>query len=215
LTLENLVGSKEEALKFVNDYGIVTLFPIKGKCFPSLYRATKGSGKGKFDGAWKWADELAMEKAIHYGKLVRKQVSLISLGLFPAVYRLFRTDALSASAREILDFMKAHGSASTTVLRKSLGFWGKGKKYEFAKAIDELQLTFCVAIVEREKAPKMTYTYDLIERWMPKVLLEKAERIKRAEAKAKVMARLVENRVFTKLTDVESLFPMPHHGLSE
>jgi len=81
--------------------------------------------------------------------------------------------------------------------------------------MDELLLTFNVAIVGREKAPKMTYTYDLIERWMPKALFEKAEKIDRAEAKAKIIAKLVENRVVSKLTDVESLFCLPRQRLSE
>ncbi len=209
MTLENAIGSKEEALKFINKYGVVTLFPIKGKSFPSLYRVTKGNRREKFDNAWKWADELATDKAIHYGKLVCKQVSLVSLELFPASYRLCRTDVLSDPAKKMLDFMKAHGSASTTVLRKSLGFWGKDKKYEFAKAMDELQLTFHIAIVGRERAPKMTYTYDLIERWMPRVLFEKAGKIDRAEAKAKIIAKLVVIRILPKLTDVESLFALP------
>ena len=58
---ENVINSKEEALKFINKYGIVTLFPIKVKLFSSLYRATKGNRQEKFDKAWGWADALAME----------------------------------------------------------------------------------------------------------------------------------------------------------
>ncbi|MGB9135558.1 MAG: crosslink repair DNA glycosylase YcaQ family protein [Candidatus Bathyarchaeia archaeon] len=205
MTLENAIGSKEEALKFINEYGVVTLFPIKGKSFPSLYRVTKGNRREKFDNAWKWADELATDKAIHYGKLVCKQVSLVSLELFPASYRLCRTDVVSDPAKKMLDFIKAHGSTSTTVLRKSLGFWGKGKKYEFAKAMDELQLTFHIAIVGRERAPKMTYTYDLIERWMPETLIDKAEKIDKEEARVKVVAKLMETQAISKPADIGKL----------
>ncbi len=35
----------EEALRFVNKYGIVTLFPIRGLSFPNLYQATFGKSK--------------------------------------------------------------------------------------------------------------------------------------------------------------------------
>ncbi len=43
---ENVINSREEALGFINKYGIVTLFPIKGKTFPSLTAPRKGIGKG-------------------------------------------------------------------------------------------------------------------------------------------------------------------------
>ncbi len=78
-----------------------------------------------------------MEKLIHYGKLVNKQVTLVSLELFPLLYKLCRTKALSETARQILGFLDIHGSASTTFLRKSLGFWGKEGKNTFAKAVVE------------------------------------------------------------------------------
>ncbi|MCK4477149.1 hypothetical protein KAU88_01295 [Candidatus Bathyarchaeota archaeon] len=150
-----------------------------------------------------------MEKLIHYGKLVRKQVSLVSLELFPSLYRLCRRDNLSDLAKKTLNFLETHGSASTTVLRKSLGFWRKEKKSKFTKAVDELKLTFAIAIVGIEKAPRMTYTYDLIERWMPKSLFERAEKIDRAEAKAKVIAKLMGNQVISKPTDAEKLLYLP------
>ena len=206
---ENIVNSQEEALKFINKYGIVTLFPIKGTSFPSLYRATKGNRQEKFDRAWGWADDLAMEKLIHYGKLVRKQVSLVSLELFPPLYRLCRRDGLSDLAKQIIDFLGTHGPTSTTVLRKSLGFWGKEKKYMFTKAVDELQLTFAIAIVGREKPPRMTHIYDLIERWMPKSLFRRAEAIDRAEAKAKIIAKFMENKVISKPTGIGKLLYLP------
>jgi hypothetical protein len=209
LISENIVNSQEEALKFINKYGIVTLFPIKGTSFPSLYRATKGNRQEKFDRAWEWADDLAMEKLIHYGKLVRKQVSLVSLELFPPLYRLCRRGDLSDFAKQIIDFLETHGPTSTTVLRKSLGFWDKEKKYTFTKAVDELQLTFAIAIVGREKPPRMTHIYDLIERWMPKSLFKSAEKIDRTKAKAKIIVKLMENQVISKSTDIGKLVFLP------
>jgi len=209
LISENVVNSQEEALEFINKHGVVTLFPIKGTSFPSLYHATKGNRQEKFDRAWGWADDLAMEKLIHYGKLVRKQVSLVSLDLFPSLYKLCRTRELSDVAKKMLNFLETHGSTSTTVLRKRLGFWGKEKKNTFTKAVDELQLTFAIAIVGREKPPRMTHIYDLTERWMPKSLFKGAEKIDRAEAKAKIIAKLMENQVISRPTDAEKLLYLP------
>jgi len=69
-------------------------------------------------------------------------------------------------------------------------FQGKAKKSEFVKALDTLQLAFAIAIVDRKESPRMTYTWDLLERWMPKELLEKAEAIDILAAKEKIAQRL-------------------------
>jgi hypothetical protein len=192
---KDTVNSEEEALSFINKYGFVTLFPIRRIIFPNLYQATVGNREEKFDNAWKWADDLAMKKLIHYGKLVRKQVTLVSLEFFPYLYRLCREKTLSTTVQKILDFIKAHGSASTTVLRKSLDLTGKEKKYVFTKAMDELQMAFTLAIVGREKPPRMTHIYDLIERWMPQSPFEKANAISEKDAKDRVIAKLLENKL--------------------
>jgi hypothetical protein len=100
--------------------------------------------------------------------------------------------------------LKQRGTTSTTLLKKSLNLTGKAKKYKFMKAMDELQSTFSVAIVGREKSPKMTYSYDLIERWMPADLLKKAEDITESTAREKIKAKLLENKVFSKHEDAET-----------
>ena len=192
---KDTVNSEEEALNFINKYGFVTLFPIRRIVFPNLYQATAGNRGKKFDKAWKWADDLAMKKLIHYGKLARKQVTLVSLEFFSYLYKLCGEKTLGTNAQKVLAFIKAHGPTSTTVLRKSLDFMGKKKKYVFTKAIDELQMAFTIAIVDREKPPRMTHIYDLIERWMPPSLFEKADAISEKDAKGRVIAKLLENKL--------------------
>ena len=202
---ENTLTSEEEALRFINKYGLVTLFPIRGFSFPNLYQATAGKDKEeKFQKAWRWADNLAEKKKIHYGKLVRKQVTLISLKMFLYVYKLYGKRQLSETAQKILAFLKQKGAMSTTLLKKNLNLMGKAKKYEFTKAMDELQVTFSVAIVGREETPRMTYSYDLIERWMPKDLMEKALNLSETTAKERIKAKLLENRVLLKHEDAET-----------
>jgi len=172
-----------------------------------LYKATRGNRQEKFENAWKWADELGYQKLIHYGKLVKKQVTLLSLEMFPYFYKLYRKSQLSNTARQILDFLKQHGPTSTTVLRKSLNLWGKEGKNEFLKAMDQLQMAFAVAIVSREKPPKMTHIYDLVERWLPIELLKKAESTNEAISKEKIAAKLLENKVIFRLEEVKKLLP--------
>lgn len=194
---KDTVNSEEEALNFINKYGFVTLFPIRRFVFPNLCQATVGNREEKFDNAWKWADDLAMKKLIHYGKLVRKQVTLVSLEFFPYLYKLCREKTLSTTAQKILVFIEAHGPTSTTVLRKSLDLMGKEKKYVFTKAINELQVAFTIAIVDREKPPRMTHIYDLIERWMSPSLFGKADAVSEKDAKDRVIAKLLENKLIS------------------
>jgi hypothetical protein len=193
---ENTLTTGQEALRFVNKYGIVTLFPIRGLSFPNLYQATFGKSKEeRFQRAWEWADYLSEKKKIHYGKLVRGQVTLISLEMFPYLYGIRRGCKLSKSAQKILGFLLKKGATSTTLLRENLNFTGKAKKNEFTKAIDELQATFYIAIVSREKTPKMTYSYDLIERWMPENLIEESRKASAIIAKEKIRSKLAESNM--------------------
>jgi len=202
---ENTLTTEEEALKFINKYGLVTLFPIKGFSFPNLYQATSGKDKEeKFQKAWQWADNLAAKKKIHYGKLVHKQVTLISLDTFPYVYKLCGKRKLSETAQKIIELLRKKGATSTTLLRKNLDLMGKERKSEFTKAMDELQVTFSIGIVGREESPKMTYSYDLLERWMPQDLIEKAPNISETTAKERIKAKLLENKVFSKHEDAET-----------
>ncbi|MFQ6064960.1 MAG: hypothetical protein ACE5L6_05735 [Candidatus Bathyarchaeia archaeon] len=39
---ENALATKEEALRFINKFGLVTIFPIRGFSFPNLYQAIAG-----------------------------------------------------------------------------------------------------------------------------------------------------------------------------
>jgi hypothetical protein len=202
---KNELTTEEEARGFVNKYGFVTLFPIKGFSFPNLYQATAARDRDeKFQKAWEWADNLSQKKMIHYGKLVYKQVTLISLEMFPYFYKLYGKRKLGKTAQEILDFLRQRGATSTTLLKKGLNLVGKGKKGEFMKAMDKLQATFYVAIVDREKSPRMTYSYDLIERWMPKDLMEKAEGISETVAKERIKAKLLENKVLSRHEDAKA-----------
>ena len=193
----NSLCTQEDALNYINKHGFVTLFQIKGSTLPSLYQAVKGTRKRKLDNTWKWADSLAQKKQVYYGKLVHKQVTLISLEMFPYFYRAYQERKFNGAPREILEFLKQNGATCTTTLRRELNFQGKAKKSEFVKALDVLQLAFAIAIVERKESPRMTYTWDLLERWMPKELLEKAEVLDVVEAKEKIAQRLQDSKLIT------------------
>jgi hypothetical protein len=194
---EDTLTSMEGALDFINKYGAVTLFPIRKHAFPGLYTATKGNRQQKFDNAWTWADRLGESKQIHYGKLIRKQVTLISLEMFPYFYKAYRQTPLNKDAKRIHEFIKNHGATTTSDLRKNLNLAGKENKQRFAKAIDQLQTAFAIAIVGREKPPKMMHIYDLMDRWMPKQLMENARKKETSAARGNIVKKLLETKVIT------------------
>ncbi len=204
----NTVTSEDEALMLINFYGIVTLFPIKGTQFPSLYKAIKGNRDEKLNKTWTWGDNLAHTKRLHYGKFIRKQVTLTSLELFPYLLRLARERPLGPHAQRILTHLRKHGRTSTTNLRKALGYHKKEKKSEFIRAIDELQIAFAIAIVDREPAPRHTYTYDLIERWMPPALLKQAKTHPLEEAKKRIITQLLTTGVITTPNQITRYIPI-------
>jgi len=204
---EPLIHTEMEALAFVKRHGLATVFPIKGTRFPNLYSSTAGEDKKeKLEKTWNWADNLAQQKKLYYGKLVAKQTTLVSLEVFPHVFRLHHMKGkLSETAKQIMDALVQHGPISTSNLRKQLQLTGKERKSMFTQAIDQLQLNLAIAIVNREKSPRMIYTWDLIERWMPKELIEKAARTSESEARDKVVGRLLEIGAITKPEEAAKL----------
>jgi len=206
---ENIVRSEKDALAFVEKHGLVTLFPIRNTRFPSLYSVAAGENREeKFEKAWAWADNLAQQKKIYYGKLVGKQVTLVSLEIFPFIFKIYsKKERLDETAKRILEFLTLKGAASTTNLRKELKLMEKEHKSKFVKGLEELQLNLAIAIVSREKSPKMTYTWDLLERWMPKELLKKAESLTETLAKERIITKMFESRVVSKPEDLKKILP--------
>jgi len=206
---ESMIHTEKEALAFIEKHGLVTLFPIKNSRFPSLYHSTAGkSREEKFEKAWTWADNLAQQKKIYYGKLVGKQVTLVSLGIFPYMFKLYQNkEELNETAKKVLAYLTQHGATSTTNLRKELKLMGKERKSEFTKAIGQLQLNHAITIVDREKSPKMLYTWDLIVRWMPRELLKKAESTTEIVAKEQIVTKMLGSGVISRPDDLKKILP--------
>jgi hypothetical protein len=207
MTDENTVNTEEEALSFINQHGFVTLFPLRKIVFQNLYQAAVGKNREeKFDKAWNWADNLAMKKRIHYGKFLHKQVTLISLDMLPYFYKLYKRKVFSDVPRRILEYLRKHGATSTTNLRKELDLSGRENKSKFAGAMGELQLGFAIAIVDRGPPPRMTYTWNLLERWMPDNVLQKAQALNDSVCRERIVTKLLENKSISKREDAKKFF---------
>jgi len=198
------IDSKQEALNFINKYGFVTLFPIRGTNFSSLYQATIGTREEKFKKAWQWADELSLgQKQIYYCKFIGRQVTLISMEMLPYFYRLFKRREFTGTSAEILALIKKRGAVSTTDLKKSLRLTGPDKRNEFSKAADLLQKCFVIAIISKGEPPRHAHTWDLMENWMPEEALKMAESIGEEVAKQKIVQKLLDNHVLSGPEDAE------------
>jgi hypothetical protein len=207
MTDENTVNTEEEALSFINQHGFVTLFPLRKIVFQNLYQAAVGKNREeKFDKAWNWADNLAMKKRIHYGKFLHKQVTLISLDMLPYFYKLYKRKEFTDVPRRILEYLRKHGATSTTNLRKELDLSGRENKSKFAGAMGELQLGFAIAIVDRGPPPRMTYTWNLLERWMPDNVLQKAQALNDSVCRERIVTKLLENKSISKREDAKKFF---------
>jgi hypothetical protein len=128
--------------------------------------------------------------------------------MLPYFYKLYKKGAFTGTPKMILSFIKQNGATSTTDLKKKLGLTGPSKRNEFAKAIDLLEMSFAIAVVSKGNPPRHRHTFDLIERWVPKELLRKAESIRNEEAKAKIKTKLLENHMVSKQEEAESLLKL-------
>src|SRR5256886_13522373 len=132
-----------------------TLFP-----YTTLFRS--GGVPGLFDvlasrsvdrmwtWAWQWKDELATEKKLFYGKVIRRKPTYVSLRFVPHFFTLtgnvgdaddylqaYREGRLSLLAREIYEHVREHGPCSTWVLRKQF-VSGASRGAAFHRALSDL-----------------------------------------------------------------------------
>src|SRR5438105_4295394 len=90
------IRTRAEAVKFINQVGIVLLFPGDNSPLPDLWSAINGYErtipKHHHDWAlgrtWEWKDDIPSRKEAWYGKLIRGKPAFASLDDLPAIYAL-------------------------------------------------------------------------------------------------------------------------------
>src|SRR5215204_5533816 len=96
LRLDLNLRTRSEGVNFINQAGIVLLFPGDGLALPDLWSAINGAArtlpKHHHDAAlgktWDWKDTIPSRKEAWYGKLIRGKPALVSLADLPAIYAL-------------------------------------------------------------------------------------------------------------------------------
>jgi hypothetical protein len=184
------VRSEEEALSFLNDVGLATLFSSGDVELPNLWEAIVGGERPLPEHhddhdlglTWDWKDTLPGRKAILYGKFLRKRPVFIALDVFPHFYALsgnygelddyleeYHGGRLSEEARRIYESLQEHGPLPTSVLRRVAKLAGKESAPRFDRAIAELQMGFKIVKVGISDANRWgyCYVYDLLIRQFP------------------------------------------------
>lgn len=156
----------EEAFGFIEQVGIVTLYPASEE-IPNLLHAYTGDPDIKPDAKWDsvageaytWRWTLGKKEAAFYSTLVQKRPTWVAWPLLPAVFRLLRatrtpkelyaSGELSQDALRIAEALEASGEAlSTGELRRLAGFpTGKSERASYLKAVEELERHLLLAKV--------------------------------------------------------------------
>lgn len=226
LSVDLKVGTRHEAVRFINQAGIVLLFPGEGLPLPDLWSAINGYErklpKHHHDSAlsktWDWKDTIPARKEAWYGKLVRGKPALVSLDDLPAIYALsnnygelddyleaYSDGLLSKEGKDVYEALLENGPMPTSELRKKVGMGGGGDNARrFERAIAELQtdLKIVKSGISDSNRWKYCYIYDLLVRWMP-TLGEKARAYNTRTAMRHLIRRYLEVSVAGQI----ALFP--------
>lgn len=223
------VTTEDQALAFVDDVGFAFLFGEKGVEIPTLWAAVCGAKrpvpKNRRDPdlgrTWRWKDTMPSKGLVHYGKLLRRKPTLVSLALLPAFYALspnygdvmdyldqYEAGKLSVEAKNVYEALLQEGALATSRLRQIAGLSGGGKiARRFERAITELQVELKIAKVGISDANRWgyAYVYDLLVRQFPDVP-EQARAISTDGAMDALLTRYLESVVAQSEAACQRLF---------
>jgi len=172
------------ALRFINETGFCAAFTA-GLGLPCLREAIEGRREPELphhiqhDRAimmtWNLKDLLPARRAVYYGKVLAGRPSFIALELLPCFLRLrltaggyqklYQRGMLSYCAKLVMDVLTRRGPSETKALKLTTGFAQPKMRFEFDRAMKELQEKFLALKVEERYDP-FTYVWDTVEhRW--------------------------------------------------
>lgn len=177
------VRTKRGALAFVNSLGFCYAFTSGPGGLPGLFDvlATRSIDR-MWSWAWRWKDELATEKKLFYGKVIRRKPTYVALGYVPHFFTLtgnvgaaddylqaYREGRLSLLARGIYEYVREHGPCSTWTLRKQ--FVSRAERgAAFHRALSDLQRRFLISKVGESEDGSYSFIWDTFDRWLPQAI---------------------------------------------
>jgi len=177
------VRSKREALRFVNALGFCYAFTPGPGDLPGLFDvlATRSVDR-MWSQTWQWKDELATDRRLFYGRLLKRKPTFVSLRYLPHFFSLtgnagepddyaqaYREGRLSLLAKEIYEYLRATGPCSTWVLRKQFVVHAD-RTGPFHRALRMLQERCLIAKVAEQESGSYAYIWDTFHRWLPQAV---------------------------------------------
>jgi hypothetical protein len=202
------LASLDDAVRFINDRGLATLWPVKGIDLPSLWTAVAGDrpvadahdDPGHI--TWRWKDQLLDQHRVYYGKLLRGRATFASLELLPYLYAVsprvadlddynlaYDAGHLTHEAKLIGDALLREGPLHTIDLRRLAHQSSDSAKSRFERALTYLQRGLWVVPIGVAEAGAWRYAfiYELFDRWFDQIP-QQARSIKVREARAQIIA---------------------------
>ena len=217
----------EQAVEFVNARGFVYFWPIKGIDLPSLWVAAAGD-RPVADAhddpghvTWGWKDGLLGKRRWHYGKVLRKRATMISLEVLPYFYALsenygdpaedhlilYEQGRLSQEAKAIYDALLDEGALDTLALRKAARMSSAESNSRFERALSELQADFKIMPVGVAPvgAWRYAFIYEIVARHYPD-LIDRTRFISNEQAYQKLSLLYLEMLGAAQTSDLVKLF---------
>lgn len=215
------VRTKRQALRFVEALGFCYAFTGGPGELPGLFDVLHTRSVDRmWSWAWQWKDELATERALFYGRLLARKPTFVSLAYLPYFFALtgnvgdaddylqaYREGRLSLPAKEIYEYLREHGRASTWILRRQFVPHG-GRAGTFHRALRMLQERCLIAKVAEQERGSFAYIWDTFDRWLPQAV-RAAARISTERAAAALLERYVRTVGAVPVRTAAGLFAWP------
>ncbi len=222
------IQTPEGALAFVDEVGFCHFWPTKDAELPNLFHAIAGRIRPvpmqhddpDISRCWRWKDAALDKRQWHYGKLLRRRATLVSLELLPVFYACsentgdlegyldeYRAGMMTAEAKWIYEALLEHGPLDTIRLRREAGMSATSAKSRFDRALVELQVGLKVIPVgvARTGAWRYAFTYEILQRHFPE-LPKQAAGVKRSEARRMLVSRYLDNVVAADRKMINRIF---------
>ncbi len=215
------VRTKRAALAFVDHVGFCYAFTGGPGGLPGLFDvlATRSIDR-KWAWAWEWKDDLATDKKLFYGKVIRRKPTYISLRYVPYFYALtgnvgarddhlqaYREGRLSLLAKDIYEYLRARGTCSTWTLRRQFVTRG-GVGAAFHRALADLQNHLLIGKVAESDGGTYSFIWDTFDRWLPQSIRTAAQ-ITGPQAAVHILARYLETTGAIPVSQIARLFAWP------
>ena len=228
------LGSKEDALAFVEERGFVYFWPIKGIQLPSLWKAVAGN-RPVADAhddpghvTWGWKDEMLDKRRWYYAKVLRGRAMMISHAVVPFFYalsenygdpdidylQLYEDGLLSREAKVIYEVLLREGPLDTVTMRRKIHMTGKASNSPFDRGLVSLQRDFKILPIgiARVGGWRYSFIYDHVHRYYPE-LPAKAHPISRRTARRELVSLYFDSVGMAAESDARKLFQWPKRDI--